>query len=200
MTDDGPMLPDTVAVRHATPRQLAALLNAHVDVAPTGLAAEPSPVLQPPDPLPPLRDRFARGDAVPMLLFAAGGERFLLPLSDVREAVDAPVVESVPRMIGATRGVMALRGALLPVKDPTAALGVPAAHSHAALVVRGECQLVLLIDDVLDAVTLTASAIRPVPGALGLDDFVLGATPVTDGLATVLDLPPLLLALDLSDR
>lgn len=196
---DTPAL-DPVVVRQATPRQLAALLNGG------GASAIPAPpadgelVLAPPAPLPPLRARLARGDAVPMLLFVVGGERFVLPLSDVREAIDAPVVEPMPRMQGATRGVLALRGALLPTKDPAATLGVPAATGGAALVVVGERPLVLLIDDVLDAIPVAAAAIRPVPGVLADDDLVFGAVPVAGGLATVLDLPPLLLALDLSDR
>lgn len=199
MTDTTPL--DPVLVRQATPRQLAALLNAGgAAAAVPAPTAEPAIVLAPPAPLLPLRARLGRGDAVPMLLFTVGGERFVLPLSDVREAIDAPVVEPVPRMRGATRGVLALRGALLPVKDPAGPLGVRPPSGAAALVVVAERPLVMLIDDVLDAVPVAASGIRAVPRGLADDDLVLGAVPVAGGLATVLDLPPLLLALDLSDR
>jgi chemotaxis signal transduction protein len=198
--------PPPAVVRHATPTALARQLNAAAAADADGVAGaplpvfEPAPALAPPPPLLPLRARLAAGEAVPMLLFAVGGEAFLLPLADVREALDAPLVHPVPRMTGATRGVLALRGALLPVKDPSAILGVPAPAGAAALVVVGERPLVLLVDDVLDAVAVTADAVRPLPAGLPADDFVLGAAPAGGRLAALLDLPQLLVALDLSDR
>ena len=195
---------DPVVVRRATPRQLAALLNAGTGVAaapPASAAeAEAPTALPPPTPVLPLPARLARGDAVPMLLFSVGGEWFLAPLSDVREAVDAPAVVPVPRMQGATRGVLALRGTLLPVRDPAGTLGVAPATGGAALVVHAERPQALLVDDVLDAVPVAARDLRPVPGAMRADDLLLGAAPVAGRLAGVLDLPPFLLALDLSDR
>lgn len=210
-----PDQPPPVRVQYVTPRDLARRLNAEAPGAastPLGVPSGVSPAaplgepldaplaLVPPAPLPPLRARLARGDRVPMLLFAVGGERFLLPLSDVREACDAPTVHPVPRMTGATRGVMAVRGSLVPVKDPAGVLGVAAAAGAAALLVIADTPLALLVDDVLDAVDLTADQLHPLPSRLSPDDLLLGAAPAGGRLAAVLDLPPLLLALDLSDR
>lgn len=159
---------------------------------------EPLPVLPPPPPLLPLRVRLARGQTVPMLLFAAGGEAFVTPLSDVREAVDAPVLHPLPGASGAGLGGLALRGDVLPVTDPGAVLGVGPALGGAALVTAGAYPLVLLVDDVLDAVAVSPGDVRPLPGALTADGLLLGAVPAGPRLAAVLDLPPLLAALDLS--
>lgn len=183
--------------RSGSPWALARQLN--VDAPRVAMPVpEPLPVLPPPPPLLPLRARLARGETVPMLLFTTGGEAFLTPLSDVREAVDAPAVQALPRASGAGLGGLVLRGDVLPVTDPGPVLGVGPALGGAALVTTGERPVVLLVDDVLDAVAVSPADLRSLPVALTADGLLVGAVPAGPRLAAVLDLPLLLAALDLS--
>ena len=64
--------------------------------------------------------------AVRCVLFRAGGERFALPLEDVREVVlPQPPFARVPRSGAAVRGAMNLRGRVVPVLDLAVLVGLP---------------------------------------------------------------------------
>jgi chemotaxis signal transduction protein len=189
-------------MRMPTPTQLAAILNPDAPPAPPPAILEPE--LPPPAraPLKPLRTRLSEGESVPMLVLEAGGERYVAALADVLEAVDAPDVHPLPRMSGATRGVLPLRGALVTVLDPSRVLGHATVRGAAALIVSHDGgRLALLVDDVLDAMTLEPSAVRTVPATLAADRVLIGAVPHDGRLAGILDLAALLdAALALADR
>ncbi|HSM94117.1 MAG TPA: chemotaxis protein CheW [Anaeromyxobacteraceae bacterium] len=68
----------------------------------------------------------AGADPVRHVLFRAAGERFALPLASVREVVvPQPPFARVPRVSEAVRGVMNLRGRVLPVVDLAPLVGLP---------------------------------------------------------------------------
>ncbi|MDX2184474.1 MAG: chemotaxis protein CheW [Gemmatimonadaceae bacterium] len=197
-----PRPPEAIPMRMPTPTQLAAILNPDAPPAPPPAILEPElpPVAR--APLKSLRARLADRESVPMLVLEAGSERYVASLADVLEAVDAPDIHPLPRMSGATRGVLPLRGALVTVLDPSRVLGHPAVRGDAALVVsHAGGRLAVLVDDVLDAMTLEPSAVRTVPSALAADRVLIGAVPHDGRLAGILDLAALLdAALALADR
>jgi len=118
-----------------------------------------------------------------------GAERYALPVADVRSIVDMEGVAPVLGMPPAVVGLRALDGALLPVFDLAALLGVtggtPARIVVAATGRAGE--LGLAVDEVLDVAELpeldegrAAGALR---GTALLDGVLVGAV----DLGVVLD-------------
>jgi purine-binding chemotaxis protein CheW len=185
-----------IVSRTATPRQLAAVLNAGAPPIPAPEPADDVMPMAQPRELPSVRLRLATGETVPMLRFVLGGEHMLASLADVREALDDPTVHPVPHPAAHTRGVVAVRGSLVPARDVSALLGVAATSGRVALVVsHAGRRLAVLVDDVLDAVTVQAGDVRPLPSAATRDGLALGAVAVGGRLALVLDVPAVVSAL-----
>ncbi len=109
-----------------------------------------------------------------LLLFTVGHERFGVPLADVEEAVDLPVIHFVPEMPETMLGVISLRGVLVPVFSPGAALGQALASRTAALIFRAGARLVgVVVDDVEDAILVGDGDLRELP-ANSSDDLIIG--------------------------
>jgi chemotaxis signal transduction protein len=179
-----------------TPRQLAAILNpTSPKLTPLADLATLDPPLPKPPAWRPIRDRLASGEIVPSLLFMVGGERFAVPLVEVIEAIDAPVLHRLSELARGTMGVMAVRGALIGVHDPGPVLGCASATAGCALVVaRGGLRLALAVDDVLDVLPLHPRDLRAAPGSELPDGILVGAVSTPTGYAAVIDLPALLAA------
>jgi purine-binding chemotaxis protein CheW len=104
-----------------------------------------------------------------LVVCSLGAEEYALPIEQVREIVRAsdprPVVSGVPSL----RGVISLRGRLLPVHDLAARLGVASAAGEQAKIVvaeAGEDELAgLVVDDVVEVVTVALAQIEEVPDA-----------------------------------
>jgi len=105
-----------------------------------------------------------------VVVCALGGEEYGLPVGQVREIVrystPRPVASDVPWM----RGVISLRGRLVPVHDLATRLGVEADRGEAAKLVIvdiGEEPVGVLVDDVVEVLTITAEQLEPVPSGNG---------------------------------
>ncbi|HEX4806291.1 MAG TPA: chemotaxis protein CheW [Conexibacter sp.] len=112
-----------------------------------------------------------------LVVCALGSEEYGLPIEQVREIVrytePRPVASELPWM----RGVIGLRGRLLPVHDLATRLGVavpppaaPAAPPPSAKLVileAGEEPAGVLVDDVVEVLTVTPEQIEPVPSGSG---------------------------------
>jgi purine-binding chemotaxis protein CheW len=105
-----------------------------------------------------------------LVVCSLGEEEYALPIEQVREIVHAseprPVASGVPSL----RGVVSLRGRLLPVHDLATRLGVAAspASARAKIVVAetGEDELAgLVVDDVVEVLTVALEQIEDVPDA-----------------------------------
>jgi purine-binding chemotaxis protein CheW len=124
------------------------------------------------------------------VVFRAGAERFALPLEAVREVVlPQPPFARVPRSGAAVRGVMNLRGRVLPVVDLAALLELPAPaplgeRDGQVLVLEGpRPSMGLLVSSVLGVEALAAEL-----PATGLSR---GLGQARDGAATLLDVAAL---------
>lgn len=62
----------------------------------------------------------------PLLRMAVGGEDLAVPIDDVREILEVGRLTALPRTPDFVRGVMNLRGAVVPVIDLAARVGQPA--------------------------------------------------------------------------
>jgi purine-binding chemotaxis protein CheW len=136
-----------------------------------------------------------------VLVFRVGGERFAVALLAVDEVIEAPEMQHMPDAPPQVRGVATLRGQLLSIYDPLALLGASlsggdrTASPGATLVFTraGEPHRIgLAVDDVYDAVTISESEMRGVPGSDGSDGALLGLVRRGSELIGVLDVDALL--------
>jgi purine-binding chemotaxis protein CheW len=114
------------------------------------------------------------------LSFGLGGECYAVPVRRVKEILKAPPVTEVPRGPDDLVGIVAIRGAVLPVRDLRRRLALaarPATRRSRILVVDHEGEpLGLLVDDVREVVRLLPGEIEATPSVVpGLEaDAITG--------------------------
>jgi purine-binding chemotaxis protein CheW len=174
-------------------------------------APEPMDVLVAPQPLPDkaaiverlraLRLGQVQPEAVPLqpyLTFRIAGEDFAIPAGRALEIVRCADVTKVPSMPPWVRGLMNLRGEVLPIIDLAPKVGVeltPLGDRTCAVVVRvdwkGEpTSLGVLVERMGGVVSLSREAIEP-PPAFGLRlprELVSGVAHIDQRVALVLDI------------
>ena len=131
------------------------------------------------------------------LTFRLGDEVFALEISQVREVLDYPQITRVPRMPEFMRGVINLRGSVVPVVDLRLKFGMSATERTvntciiiAELEVEGERTLLgALADSVQEVVDLEAGQIEPPPrlGASVDARFIRGMGKREEGFVIILD-------------
>lgn len=111
------------------------------------------------------------GDRRELIAFCVGKQEFCIAITDVREIRSWAPATPVPGAPDYVRGVINLRGAVLPVVDLGARLGLGAADPtarHAIIVVQACGQTVgLLVDSVSDIITVGKDEIQAPPEAAG---------------------------------
>lgn len=123
-----------------------------------------------------------------LVVCALGAEHYGLPIEQVREIVrftePRPVASELPWM----RGVIGLRGRLLPVHDLALRLGVPAERGPSAKLVVADVgaePAAVLVDEVVEVLRVEDAQLEPVPSGSGL------IARVDDRLVLLLDLAEL---------
>lgn len=131
------------------------------------------------------------------LTFMLGEEVFAMDIRTVREIIQYGPMTTVPLMPGFVRGVINLRGAVVPVIDLQARFGRPAAHigKKTCIVIfdavrDGErVELGLLVDAVSEVIEIAAEQIEPPPnfGASVRRDFIRGMGKVASRFVIILE-------------
>ena len=131
------------------------------------------------------------------LLFLLGEEAFALDISSVREIIQQGQMTPVPLMPNFVRGVINLRGAVVPVIDLQARFGRPAATlgKKTCIVIfdsqrEGErVELGLLVDAVSEVVDIPMADIEPPPnfGGSVRRDFIRGMGKLGQRFVVILD-------------
>jgi purine-binding chemotaxis protein CheW len=107
------------------------------------------------------------GKAREVIVFRIGVQEFCVDIMSVREIRGWTPATVLPRSPSYVRGVINLRGAVLPIIDLAARLDFSAATAttrHVIVVVQIADQVVgLLVDAVSDILTLNESQIQPTP-------------------------------------
>jgi purine-binding chemotaxis protein CheW len=101
------------------------------------------------------------------MTFRVGGQEFCVDVMAVREIRGWTPATPVPQAPNYVRGVINLRGTVLPIVDLAARLGFTPAEPtarHAIMVTQVHHQVVgLLVDGVSDIVSITDANIQPTP-------------------------------------
>lgn len=107
------------------------------------------------------------GAAVDLVAFRVGAQEFCVDIMAVREIRGWSPTTTLPHALPFVRDAVDLRGAVLPVVDLSARLGLGAAAPtarHVTIVARLRGQAAgLLVDAVSDILTVDAGAIGPTP-------------------------------------
>jgi purine-binding chemotaxis protein CheW len=129
-------------------------------------------------------NKVADDAAAQYLTFLLGDEVFAMDIRTVREIIQVGPMTAVPLMPGFVRGVINLRGAVVPVIDLQARFGRPRAQvgKKSCIVIfdsqrEGErVELGLLVDAVSEVIDIAAEAIEPPPhfGTSVRRDFIRG--------------------------
>jgi len=130
--------------------------------------------------------------------FAIGDDQYGVDIMAVREIKDWSNVTHLPRQPEYVRGVLNLRGIMVPIIDLRCRFGqgtTEATPMHVMIIVQiDDRQVGLLADRVLDIVSFDPSQIQPVPRIAqgSRADFLSGLVTVESAMIALIDLPHLL--------
>ncbi len=130
--------------------------------------------------------------------FAIGDDQYGVDIMSVREIREWSNVTHLPRQQDYVRGVLNLRGVVVPVIDLRCRFGqglTACTATHIIIIVHLEDrQIGLLADQVLDIVSFDQNEIQPVPAVARSNRarFLAGLVPVEGTMIALVDLPHLL--------
>ena len=136
------------------------------------------------------------------LTFSAAGATYALGIAAIKEIIEFGHITAVPLMPPFIRGIINLRGAVVPVIDLAARLGFNAAtpdRRTCVVVVEvaqgGEaCELGMVVDGVSEVIALDPAALEPAPsfGATIRSDFISAMARIRGHFVIVLRLDQVL--------
>jgi purine-binding chemotaxis protein CheW len=138
------------------------------------------------------------------LTFSLGQEEYGIELLKVQEIKGYSAITPIPNTPPHIKGVMNLRGAVIPIVDLRIRFGMEAIEYtkfHVIIVINvGTKVMGLLVDAVSDVLNVGAEDIRPAPdfGAHADTRFISGMASTGDKMAVLLDLDTLLSEADLA--
>jgi purine-binding chemotaxis protein CheW len=104
-----------------------------------------------------------------LVVFNLGDEEYALPIADVHEIIRYTEPRSVASSAGWIRGVISLRGKIVPVYDLAARIGEPRDTDRPAqkivIVETADRMAGVIVDDVAEVLTVDCDAVEPVPSA-----------------------------------
>jgi purine-binding chemotaxis protein CheW len=146
-----------------------------------------------------------KGQRTELISFAIGDEQYGVDIMAVREIKGWSEITHLPRQPNYVRGVLNLRGVMVPIIDLRSRLGgelTDASALHVVIIVQvQDRQVGLLADRVLDIVAFEASQVQPVPRVArsGGADCLSGLVNAEAGMIALMDLEDLLSVQDDSD-
>jgi purine-binding chemotaxis protein CheW len=135
---------------------------------------------------------------VEFISFSIGDEQYGVDIMAVREIKGWTEITHLPKQPEYVRGVLNLRGVMVPIIDLRCRFGqgkTEATALHIVIVVQVEARLIgLLADRVLDILSFEATQVQPVPQIARSSrvDFLSGLVTVEGTMIALVDLPNLL--------
>ena len=140
----------------------------------------------------------AREAALEALVFELGGEEYAVDILKVQEIRGYDKVKPIPRAPDYLKGVVNLRGAVVPVVDLRVRFGMASPRYDAftvMIILRIATRIVaVVVDGVSDVVRLPASEIKPAPslGSMVDSSFIAGVATPGERMVLLLDIEKLL--------
>ena len=138
------------------------------------------------------------GEANQYLTFALTGEMFAVGILNVKEIIEYGNLTEIPMMPSFIRGVINLRGAVVPVIDLAARFGgkASAVQRRTCVVIvevaqeEGKHDIGIMVDAVSEVLEIPGTEIEPPPafGAKIRADFIAGMGKVTGKFVIILDI------------
>ena len=128
------------------------------------------------------------------LAFSLGGEEYAVNILQVQEIRAYERVTRIANMPAFIKGVMNLRGAVVPVVDLRVRFNVGAAEYNASTIVIviniGPRTIGMVVDGVSDVVTLKSSDLRPAPQIAGVltAEFLEGVAILDNRMLIIVDI------------
>ena len=132
------------------------------------------------------------------LTIALADEAYGIGVLKVREIIRLQKITPVPQLPGYVKGVINLRGRVIPIVDLRVKFGLKAEFAERTCIVvvqvklptEQTVQMGLIVDSVEEVVTLNASEIEPTPdfGARVDTSYLLGMAKVKGTVKTLLDI------------
>jgi len=138
------------------------------------------------------------GEVNQFLTFTLGTEEYGIEILKVQEIKGYSAITHIPNAPEHVKGVMNLRGTVVPVVDLRAKFGMPAVEyskfTVIIVVMVGQKIAGLVVDAVSDVLNIARSDVRPAPDFGERCDmrFISGMASIGDKLAVLLDIDKLL--------
>ncbi len=128
----------------------------------------------------------AMADAQKYLVFMAGHLKLGVMAEDVVEILNNQVITYLPMMPNFIRGIINMRGQMIPIFDVRARLGLPPQEDSLVVVLNlNEVQLGILVDAVDQMLDIPRANIHPLP-ANSTQMLVSGMCSLPDGSGTMM--------------
>ena len=132
------------------------------------------------------------------ITFTLGAEEFGIDIMLVREIKGWTETTALPKAPSYMRGVINLRGVIVPILDLRARFGMGSTEPgrmHVVIIVIAGARIAgLLVDTVSDIISVERDAVRPVPdiGSPGGEKFLEGLVALGDRMVTLVSLEGLI--------
>jgi purine-binding chemotaxis protein CheW len=123
-----------------------------------------------------------------IVVFSLGEEEYALPITQVQEIIRYTEPRAVASEAAWIRGVISLRGKIIPVCDLAARLGLESQGGERANIVIVETETGtagVIVDDVEEVITVQASQLEAVPAAGA--EFIEAVAKIDDRLIVLLN-------------
>jgi purine-binding chemotaxis protein CheW len=140
----------------------------------------------------------AGADPIQFISFAIGDDQYGVDIMAVREIKGWSEITHLPKQPDFVRGVINLRGVIVPIVDLRCRFGQGLTEStplHVMIIVKiGEELVGLLADRVLDIISFDPSKIKPVPKVAQSEhlEFLSGIVTIESAMIALIDLSNLL--------
>jgi purine-binding chemotaxis protein CheW len=144
------------------------------------------------------RSNFEAGLAGKYLTFKLQDEEFGLPIMKVQEIIGLPAITKFPKLPQYVRGVINLRGHIIPIVGLRAKFGMPSIQDteKSCIIVAelaaqgGTLSLGLLVDQVSEVLDISPHEVSEAPniGSIEAAAFILGVGNVKNGIKLLLDI------------
>jgi purine-binding chemotaxis protein CheW len=121
-----------------------------------------------------------------LVVFSLGSEEYALPIGAVHEIIRFSEPRSVASEVPWIRGVIGLRGKIIPIFDLAARMGLePSEPGKIVIVSSGAGQVGVMVDEVDEVLTVSSDQLEEVPTANG--DSIEAIAKIDDRLVVLLN-------------